>query len=249
MIGSPFAKKFAACFVAGLTTIALLLLLGNSGTIRWFPPVVVFSLVGIVFLISVSFPFIWQHREKTGKTDSEKMYVFLHALIRVTIAFNLASFGWKKIFGLQFVVPPEIASQPMSQQSGEWLTWYYFGYSPAFGLTIAAIQIIGSWFLLFRKTSLAASFVLCAFMLNLTLINIFYQMNAGASIQSLILTIGIIFLISWEYKKVLAVLFQPEQYSHIPFINRPQLKNLLRFSVIVLSLLFTLYLKYVWTPN
>jgi hypothetical protein len=53
---------------------------------------------------------------------------FLQETICYLVAFNIASFGWKKLFGLQFIVPPAIASQPMSQQSGEWLTWYYFGY-------------------------------------------------------------------------------------------------------------------------
>jgi hypothetical protein len=98
---------------------------------------------------------------------------FFYAIIRYTIAFNLASFGWKKIFGIQFVVPDSIASQPMNQQSGDWLTWSYFGYSAAFGLLLAFIQIVGSYFLLFRKTLLLAATVLFAFLLNLMLIDIF----------------------------------------------------------------------------
>ena len=240
---STLLKKIITCVVAGLTTIALLLVLGNSGTLIWFPPLIVFSLVGISVISALIFPFIWQYREKKNIIDSEKIYGILYATIRYTVAFNLASFGWKKVFDLQFVVPPEIAQKPMNQQSGEWLTWYYFGYSKAFGFCIAMIQIIGSYFLLFRKTLLLASVVLFAFMINLLMINIFYHLNAGALAQSILLTIGITFLISLEYDK-LAVFFL-KTTSTLPSINfeNTLFKHVIRISAIVLSLLFTLYLK------
>ena len=202
MKDSSILKKIISCLVAALTTIALLLVLGNSGTIAWFPPFLVFSLVGLCFVTALIYPFIWQYQERKQKISSHKIYGFLNTVIRYTIAFNLASFGWKKIFGLQFIVPQSIADKPMNQQSGEWLTWFYFGYSHSFGLVLALIQIIGSYFLLFRKTLLIAAFSLFAFMLNLTLINLFYQMNAGALTQSVLLTIGLVCLILSDYERL-----------------------------------------------
>lgn len=152
-----FIRKFSTSLVAGLTVAALLLVLGNSGTLPWLPPVAVFSLVGLALLSSLVFPFIWQYRERRQAIDSTKVYTVLLAIIRYSIAFNLATFGWKKLFGLQFLVPPEVASRPMNQQPGEILTWFYFGYSPVFGTIIALIQIVGSYFLLFRRTFLLSS--------------------------------------------------------------------------------------------
>jgi len=242
--GNSFIKKLITSIVAALTTIALLLVLGNSGTIPWFPPVIVFSLVAIVFLTAIIYPFIWHRLETKNSIRSEKVYGILYAIIRYTIAFNLASFGWKKLFGLQFIVPQEIASQPMNQQSGEWLTWYYFGHSVVFGTILALIQIIGSWLLLFRKTVLAAAMILFAFMLNLTLINIFYQMNAGALLQSVLLTIGIGFLLLSECKKLVQFIFKLASAIPSVELDNKLAKNALRLSAIVLSLLFTLYLKY-----
>jgi hypothetical protein len=241
---SSFLKKLITCLVAALTTIALLLVLGNSGTIAWFPPVAVFSLVGSCFISAIVYPFIWQIKEKKQAIDSEKIYGFLYAVIKYTIAFNLASFGWKKLFGLQFIVPTIISSKPMNQQSGEWLTWYYFGYSYIFGAIIALIQIVGSFLLLFRKTFLAATFTLFAFMLNLTLINIFYQMNAGALTQSVLITIGITFLISLEYKRLMECFFKISSDIPTLTVKIMMAKNILRISAILLPLLFTLYLKY-----
>lgn len=228
--------------MAGLTTIALLLVLGNSGTLTWFPPVIVFSLVGIAFLSSLIFPFIWQRQEKHQKINSEKVYAFIYGIIRYTIAFNLAGFGWKKLLGLQFVVPNEISDKPMNQQSGEWLTWYYFGHSFMFGVILSIIQIGGSYLLLFRRTLLLGATILFAFMLNLTLINIFYQMNAGALLQSVLLTIGIAFLILLDYDRLVAFFFKAK--SRLPTLTLSNLtKNILRLSAILLSLAFTIYLK------
>lgn len=243
---TSLGRKFMTCLVASLTTIAFLLVLGNSGTLYWFPPIAVFTLVGISFGLSLIYPFVWQLREKKSMGDSKKVYGWLYSIIRYTIAFNLAGFGWKKIFGLQFVVPADISGKPMNQQSGEWLTWYYFGYSFAFGIILAMIQILGAWFLLFRKTQLVAAIGLFAFMLNLTLINIFYHMNAGALLQSILLTLGISFLILLDYKRLVHFFFRTS--NNLPGITVKSVatKNLVRASAILLSLLFTLYLKYIF---
>lgn len=243
MFSKSLFKKLGTCFIAGLMLAALLLMLGNGGNIPWLPPVLVFSLVGISLLTAIVFPFIWQYREHQQTIDSMKIYGFLYTFIRYCIAFNIASFGWKKIYGLQFVVPLEIANKPMNQQSGEWLTWYYFGYSAAFGFIIAFVQIGGAYLLLFRKTLLLGSVILFAFMLNLTLINIFYQMNAGALMQSVILTIGILFLILLDYDRLVA--FFLKRTSNLPSLSIKNLltKNVLRIAVIIVSLIFTLYLK------
>jgi len=241
--GSAFLKKFSACMVAAATSIALLLVLGNSGTLPWFPPAVVFSLAGICLAFGLVYPFIWHFREKKGRASSDKIYGFINTLIRYTIAFNLASFGWKKIFELQFIVPASIAAKPMDQQSGEWLTWYYFGYSPAFGLILAFIQIAGAYFLLFRRTLLAATLILFAFMLNLLFINIFYHMNAGALVQSILLTFGLTYIILSDYQRLKTFFFDSLPDIHFLTAKNSIAKNLIRLSAIVLSLLFVLYLK------
>ena len=126
---NSIGKKVCTCLIFGLELSALLLTLGNGGNIPWLPPIVVFSLVGISLLIGLLFPFLWQYLEKKQKIDSLNIYGFFYSAIRYSITFNIASFGWKKFYGLQFIVPTEISSLPMNQQTGEWLTWFYFGHS------------------------------------------------------------------------------------------------------------------------
>lgn len=242
-ISNSTVKKISSTLMLGLVFSALLLMLGNGGNISWFPPIVVFSLVAITLLAAVVFPFVWHYLEKRQKINTGKVYGFLYSGIRYAVAFNIASFGWKKFYGLQFIVPAEIAGLPMNQQTGEWLTWFYFGHSQAFGIIIAVIQIAGGYLLLFRKTVLIGSLILFTLLSNLTLINIFYQMNAGALMQSILLTMGVLFLILLDYKKL--VVFFLKTKSNLPSLNFNSVlaKNMIRFSAIVLSLLYTIYIK------
>lgn len=243
VISTSIVKKISVSLMLGFVFSALVLTLGNGGNISWFPPIVVFSLVGITLLTALLFPFIWQYLERKQKINTEKVYGFMYSGIRYAIAFNIASFGWKKFYGLQFIVPTEITSLPMNQQSGEWLTWFYFGHSQTFGIIIALIQISGGYLLLFRRTLLIGSIILFALLSNLTLINIFYQMNAGALVQSVVLTIGVLFLILLDYKKL--IVFFIKTKSTLPSLkfNSSFAKNVVRLSAIVLSLLYTIYLK------
>ncbi|PKB17206.1 hypothetical protein [Flavobacterium sp. 5] len=242
-ISNSIGKKVCTCLIFGLELSALLLTLGNGGNIPWLPPILVFSLVGISLLISLLFPFLWQYLERKQKIDSVKAYGSFYSSIRYCIAFNIVSFGWKKFYGLQFIVPTAISNMSMNQQTGEWLTWFYFGHSPAFGIIIALMQIIGGYLLLYRRTLLIGAIILFSLLLNLTLINIFYQMNAGALTQSVLLTIGVLFLILLDYKKLVDFFLKTK--SNLPSLNVNNffLKSVVRLSVIVLSLLYTIYLK------
>jgi hypothetical protein len=237
-----FAKKLATCCVAGLTCAAFWLLLGNGGGVPWMPAAVVFPLVAFSLVGSMVLLVWWQLRGSKYPAVSRRIGDSLILLIRYLTAFNIASFGWKKLFGLQFVVPAAIASQPMNQQSGEWLTWYYFGFSPAFGLLIAAIQIVGAGLLLFRRTLLLGAVILAALFLNLTLINIFYHLNAGALVQSVVDSLAILFILGLHYRQLVAMLL-PSSGPEAPPALGALTRNLGRISAILLSLLFAAYLK------
>jgi hypothetical protein len=239
---NSFFRKSITSLVFGVEFAAFMLLLGNGGNVPWLPPAVVFSIIGIFLTASLLFPLIWHFFEKRQYFSTEKIYIFFYGGIRYFTAFNLASFGWKKFYGLQFVVPREISDIPMNQQTGEWLTWFYFGYSESYGIFIALIQIIGSSLLLFRKTLLLGALILFALLFNLTIINICYGMNAGALLQSVLLTIGVLFLIIPYFNRLCAFISQTGLFLHSFNISRI-LKNSIRISVLVLSLLFTIYLK------
>lgn len=236
-----FLYRIITCLVAGFVTAALWLLIGNGADHPVFPKVIIFTLVIISLAAMVVFPFVWQYLAKRKPDAVDKAYAWLYAIIRFAVAFDLSIFGWKKFFHLQFVVPDDIASRPMNQQSGEWLTWFYFGHSYMFGCIVASLQLIGSAMLLFRKTWLLGAFILFTLLLNITSVDIFYQMNPGAIIQSVIMTIGVLFLMMNDYDRLVEFFFKTK--SNLLSINsvKPGTKVLLRIAGIVLPVLYTWY--------
>ena len=86
--------------------------------------------------------------------------------------------------------------------------------------------------------------LLFALMVNLTLINTFYHMNTGALLQSVITTVGIAFLILLDYKMIKRFFFDLSMRNVMEVnIKSALVKHSVRWSVILISLLFTIYLK------
>lgn len=71
---------------------------------------------------------------------------------------------------------------------------------------LGLIQISGAVLLLFRRTTLLGALILLPVMTNIILINIFYEISAGAFVNSLIFTIGLVFLIALRWRPLFAVL-------------------------------------------
>ena len=236
-----FLYRVITSIIAGLVTAALWLLIGRSAEDPLVPKVIILTLVVASLLSIIVFPFIWQYLQSKKAEVGDKINAWLYAIIRYAIALDLAIFGWKKYFHLQFNVDDKIASQPMNQQSGEILTWFYFGHSHVFGCVVASLQILGATMLLFRKTWLLGAIILFTLMLNITSINIFYQMNAGALSQSVIMTIGLIYLIGIDYDRLAEFFFKAQ--SNILSVSSVKLstKTILRLVGITFPVLYTWY--------
>jgi hypothetical protein len=245
MKDTSLLKKAVTSVMAGLIVAAALLVIGHSGAISWFPPPVVFSLVGLVLLLSIIFPFVWQYQENRQAWNSTKIYIWFYNVVRYGIAFNLTTFACKKFFGLQLTAASDISDVPLNQQSGETLTWYYFSYSHTFAFILALLQLGGAMLLLFRRTLLLGSVILFPLMLNITLINIFYDLNLGALLQSLILTAGLIFILLLHYERLLLFFIKPQPDSFAPTGGSLKSKNLIRLSMIAVALLYSYYLTFV----
>jgi hypothetical protein len=202
-----FAKKFAVCFILSVLSASTLLLIGSDIS-QWIRPMFIFSLAAILFITPYILLPIWEYQERRHLKSSSSLYNHAQDWVAFLTGLCIAIFGWKKIFGMQFRTPLSVADLPMSGQGGEALTWFYFGHSIVFGFIIAFFQVIGSLLLFFRRTRLFAIFILFPVMLNIMLINIFYQINPGALLQSLVLTGGLVYLISHYYQEMISFFFK-----------------------------------------
>ena len=192
----------------------------------------VMSFAGLLFCII--YPFIWQRKEEKGKINSEKLRSLIGGIVRYWLAASICSYGFAKILKAQFFQSISANDSLVQSLSGFDLTWNYFGHSYALAVIIAIFQIGGSVLLLFRRTTLLGAFILLPVMLNILLINLFYNIGALPFLYSILYTLGLVYLLVFRWKDIKAILFKP--IYTFPAIRLGFVKVLLRIFVIVYPL-------------
>jgi|GEM_PF-2858885 len=135
-------------------------------------------------------------------------------LLIIGISFDLIIFGWQKLFHQQAHVPQSVLDLPFSSLPADTVNWAYFQYSYPYMVAIALTQIFCSYLLFFRKTRLLGLIMLIPLLLNIMMIDVFYQIGFGALLHAIILFAGVIYLLA-EYYGVLKQLFfsQKNEYN------------------------------------
>ena len=88
--------------------------------------------------------------------------------------------------------------------------------------------------LLFRRTTLSGVVILFPLMLNILLINWFYHIGAYAFLNSILYTLGLLYLLVFRWKDIKTILFKPV-YT-FPAISLGFVKVLLRIFVVLYPL-------------
>ncbi len=184
----------------------------------------VWEAVGVVLMCSVVTAYAWQ---KSGKAITLTRWLLI--IIIFYVAYGISTYGFAKLLKTQFQTPQFIKDAKAKELNGFWLTWLYYGYSQTLAFIIGATQVIGSFLLLFRKTRLAGVFILIPVMVNIWLINHFYEISPLAYFNSLHYTFILLFLLCLDYDKLVLLFSYPEKIS----VNRKSiLMNVLRVAVI-----------------
>ena len=194
-----YLKKLGLCLLTSVTVIIVLQRIGYRLCWEWaghhYPPPI-YVIAGGVLILGAAVacsrkgqPALWQ------------------GILAGFIGLDLALFGWQKLFHQQFMVPIGRLDDPFNSFSREDLTWVYFHASYAFTCVIAFCQIAGSFLLFFRRTRLFAAIFLLPVLLNITLIDLFYGLDAGVTAHAIILLTGIVYLILGHYKRLAALFF------------------------------------------
>jgi len=193
-----FVKKLITCLLAGLIIGASAFRISityfrNRGSFSTFSIIPILSVI-----IAIVYALIWQARKK----DNAAILAFWQGLIRYGIAFDLAEFGWAKIFHLQLVMPGSKLDLPYNSFSSSDVFWYFFSYSYPLGCIIATLQIAGSLLLLFHRTRLVGVFILLPVLANILLMDIFYQIGYSVVVHTCIMMAGIAYLMAMEFNRL-----------------------------------------------
>jgi hypothetical protein len=174
-------------------------------------------------MLGVAFSLFWHIREQRKAIDSARLHAWLRAISRYWLAIEISIYGFGKIFKTQFGPSFSRNDTPVGQLSGFGLTWNYFGHSYTFAFLIAALQIGGSILLLFRRTTLLGATILLPVMINIFLINLFYHIAMGAFLNSILFTLGLIYLLYLRRKELIKLFLQTN--NNLPSIGTSWLKQ------------------------
>ena len=133
--------------------------------------------------------------------------------LRIFSSFLILMYAVRKLIGSgQFGLNDSLSNQPIGTLSGFQLTWYYYGFSHAYGTILGLTQAIGGILLLFRRSAVLGASVLTPVIFNILLINIFFSIAAGAEVLAAFILISCMLLL-WHEKEKLVAVFWSEQRS------------------------------------
>lgn len=235
-----FAQNAFACFLAGIVIGGALVRLANRFFTYGVPPFVLAGTGLMMLLSSTVFSIVWYRKDKRGTINSSKILAWVRGLLAYGLALELCLVGWEKIFHLQFIIPIGKLDYPFSSLTRTDLLWAFFGRSYAFILVIGFIQIFGAVLLLFRRTRLVGVFIAIPVLLNIILLDIFYEIEPAPLTLAVTLLIGVMYFLLIEYDRLKTVFFKSKY--ELPTIQLKSLavKNLLRILIVLVPMLVIL---------
>ncbi|HXB96311.1 MAG TPA: hypothetical protein VNU70_14165 [Puia sp.] len=226
---TPWFTKFAECFFAGVLAVNGLFML--LFLLRL--PIFGMMLPGQLLLgiaAGFGFSFSWHRRERKRRISSVKLHAWLQGILRYWLAFEISTYGFGKIFKTQFSESYLRDDSVVGQLNGFELTWNYFAHSYALAVIIACLQIGGSILLLFRRTTLLGVVILLPVLFNIFLIDLYYHIPAGAFLNAILFTLGLLYLLFLRWPVLIRVFWAPVGDS--PVLLPGFLRNLFRLLVI-----------------
>ncbi len=163
--------------------------------------------------------------------------------LRYISAYLVLTYGTRKLIGGgQFALGSTLASKPIGSVSGFELTWFYYGYSHAYGTILGLTQLFDGVLLLFRKSTLLGAAILAPIMANILMINIFFHIALGAEIAAAFLLCSML-LHLWQEREAVFSLFWRDQPGESSLEGRKQ--NVLLAVVVLMVLIQVLvFFKY-----
>lgn len=118
---------------------------------------------------------LWTVLDRRGSTHGS-LHEALRVYVRYALAAILLSYGFDKVFKLQFPAPsPGKLVQPFGESSPMGLLWTFMGHSTAYTIWSGALEVLGGTLLLFRRTTTLGALVTAAVMANIVMLNFSYD--------------------------------------------------------------------------
>ncbi len=239
--------KFTECLFAAVAitnTVAIFFeVLPNSILIKLGDDFFNWLLIGqvaIAVLFAIGYSIYWHKKAKKGSFNSGICHAWFRGILRYWLAFDIATYGFAKILKTQFAQSLHRDDSLVGSLNGFNLTWNYFAHSYALAVIIGLLQIIGSILLLSRKTTLLGVSILLPILVNILLINVFYDIASGAFLNSVLFTLGLLYLLLLRWNDLKTVFIN--NISTLPTVGYTWFRYATKFLSIALAFTLIFYL-------
>ncbi len=184
---------------------------------------------------------IWSIFNKTEKNYDTLLHWFL-IFCRYYVAVSLISYGYSKIFCLQFPAPSlGRLLQPYGESSPMGIAWTFIGASKAYCMFSGFAELIGGILLLFRRTAVLGSIFAFAVMFNVMMLNYSYDIPVKLYSTQLVLLAFIIMYVMGHNTKAALIHNRPTE----PIVFKPLfIKPWLKWSRIVLKSIMLFFIVF-----
>lgn len=153
-----------------------------------------------MLLLSLVAALAWTYLFSRYRSHWQLQYWFT-AYTRYFLALQLLIYGFAKIFKAQFYLPePNILYTPLGQLYPDILYWSSMGVSRSYSMFLGIVEVIAALLLFFRRTTIAGALAALMIMLNVTAINMAYDISV--KFLSLLLLLLSIYLLAAEAKRI-----------------------------------------------
>lgn len=160
------------------------------------------NLCYVVFALAATL--IWSALDRKRR-DYRQLNGWLRILIRYTLALTMFSYGFAKVFPLQFRFPGLAKMlEPFGEFSPMGVLWNFMGASAAYTIFSGVVEVTGGLLLLFRRTTTLGAIVTCGAVLNIVMLNFCYDVPVKLYSANLLL-MGI-YLLAPDLQRLLRVL-------------------------------------------
>ncbi len=141
---------------------------------------------------------IWSFLDRKRPSYNQLFYWFI-VILRMYLVLQLFIYGFAKIFKGQFPGPSLTRLlQPIGEMSPMGLAWTYMGHSEGFNMFVGCMEVLGGLLLIPRKTITLGAIVTTGVMLQVLMMNLFYDIPVKLFSAHLMMMALVIFAADWK---------------------------------------------------
>ncbi len=197
-----------------------------------------YVVIFFIFILALVGAAIWSVLDRR-RASYNQLYYWLTVMIRYYAAFTMLTYGFVKVFKLQFPSPSlNRLLQPYGDSSPMGLAWTFMGYSKGYNYFTGFAEVLGGILLLFRRTTTAGAIVTVLVMGNVMAMN--YSFDIPVKLLSTTVVIMCLFLLGKDMVRLINffILNKPAEAGKTaaPFIRKRWLRiSLLSFKVLLVG--------------